>query len=47
VEQVAEAIEEVVVITDNAPSHTAGAVREREEQWKQQGLTAGFIEDGR
>ncbi len=30
--------EEIVVVMDNASSHTAGAVREREEAWKQRGL---------
>ena len=28
-----------VVVLDNAPFHTSGVVREREEQWKAKGLT--------
>jgi putative transposase len=31
--------EEVVVVLDNAPLHTAGAVREREEGWEEMGLS--------
>lgn len=31
--------EETVVVMDNAPSHTAGVVREREDRWKQRGLS--------
>jgi putative transposase len=31
--------EEVVVVLDNAPFHTAGAVREREEGWEEMGLS--------
>jgi putative transposase len=31
--------EEVVVVLDNAPFHTAGAVREREEGWEEKGLS--------
>ncbi len=36
--------EEVVVVLDNAPFHTAGAVREREEGWEEMGLSlcSGF-----
>lgn len=30
--------EEVVVVMDNAPFHTSGMVREREEAWKKSGL---------
>ena len=28
-----------VVVLDNAPFHTAGAIREREEEWEARGLT--------
>ena len=28
-----------VVVLDNAPFHTAGVVREREEEWEEMGLT--------
>lgn len=31
--------EEVVVVLDNAPFHTAGAVRAREEGWEEMGLS--------
>jgi putative transposase len=31
--------EEVVVVLDNAPFHTARAVREREEGWEEMGLS--------
>jgi putative transposase len=31
--------EEVVVVLDNAPFHTAGALREREEGWQEVGLS--------
>ena len=31
--------EEVVVVLDNAPFHTAGAVRDREEGWEEMGLS--------
>ena len=31
--------EEVVVVLDNAPFHTAGALREREEGWEEMGLS--------
>ncbi len=28
-----------VVVLDNAPFHTAGVIREREEEWEARGLT--------
>lgn len=31
--------EEVVVVMDNAPSHTAGVVRKREDEWRESGLS--------
>jgi hypothetical protein len=31
--------EEVVVVLDNAPFHTAGALRDREEGWQEVGLS--------
>ena len=33
-----KADEEVVVVMDNAPFHTAGIIREREEEWEGSGL---------
>jgi putative transposase len=33
-----KADEEVVVVMDNAPLHTAGIIREREEEWEGSGL---------
>ncbi len=36
--EAADNSEEVVVVMDNAPSHTAGAVREREQGWQDMGL---------
>jgi hypothetical protein len=37
--QAERAGEEVVVVLDNAPFHTAAAVREREEGWEEMGLS--------
>jgi putative transposase len=38
-EEAEKAGEEVVVVLDNAPFHTAKAVREREEGWERMGLS--------
>lgn len=37
-EEAEKAGEEVVVVMDNAPFHTAGIIREREEEWERSGL---------
>ncbi len=37
--EASKAGEEVVVVLDNAPFHTSGMIREREEGWERMGLS--------